>query len=193
MHQIRSLKGQLTHSQEKLEQLRHESALSRERLNKYSSDQSTRVEKLRGERQSLNSENNSLKAELADLKASIVAMNEVLAETRKECFELKSEREWEKKMEQKKAEEEEQDRLKNEAAAHAAAAKEDKAEVAAPPGGDNAGQVNEIAKTEEAEVEEVADKKTEEAWTLSKGKSVSKPKIVESQQINAYSPAESEM
>lgn len=108
MHQIRSLKSQLSHSQEKLEQLRHESALSRERLNKYSSDQSNRVEKLRGERQTLNSENNTLKAELADLKHSIVALNEELAESRKECFELRSEQEYEKQLkeEQKAAEQE---------------------------------------------------------------------------------------
>lgn len=109
MHQIRSLKSQLSHSQEKLEQLRHESALSRERLNKYSSDQSNRVEKLRGERIALNSENMTLKAELEDLKSSIVALNEELAESRKECFDLKSEQEYAKQLEQqRKAEEDEQ-------------------------------------------------------------------------------------
>jgi chromosome segregation ATPase len=103
MHQIRSLKSQLGHSQEKLEQLRHESALSRDRLNKYSSDQSNRVEKLRNERQVLNTENTSLKAELADLKHSLSSLNDELAESRKECFELKSERDYEKRLKEEKA------------------------------------------------------------------------------------------
>lgn len=88
--------------------------MSRERLNKYSSDQSTRVEKLRGERQSLNAENNSLKAELAELKASMVALTEELAESRRECFDLKSERDYEAQLKEQKKKEEEEEKLKDE-------------------------------------------------------------------------------
>lgn len=130
-HTIRTLKSQLKIAQDTITHSRNESAMSRERLNQYSQDQSARVERLRQDRAAWLQTERLYKGQIEDKDATIAQLNDKLAESEQKGFELeaamrtKSE-EWEKKL---KAKDEELEKLKKEAEETKLAAQPEKEEI----------------------------------------------------------------
>lgn len=115
-HTIRTLKTQLKMAQDSIVQIRHESAMSRERLNQYSQDQAARVETLRQDRARWQTTERSYKSQIEEKELALSQTSTKLAESEQRGFELEAAvrtqaESWEKKV---KAKEDELEKVKAE-------------------------------------------------------------------------------
>jgi hypothetical protein len=108
-HNIRTLKSQLATTNDKLEQLRHESGLSRERLNGYSQQQVARVERLREQRSAWQAEQRDWRSKLEDTQGALAAVQERFTASERAMFELLAEERTAKEERERKEREREEE------------------------------------------------------------------------------------